>query len=90
MNKEQYQRLLALRKSEEEMFYRLIQITGRTPRELINKLPINPKRAHYLLQKWGNKYEYGVTLDLGWTINETIQDCEDAEYWKTKGSFYEE
>lgn len=70
MNKEQYKRLLNLRKSEEEMFYQLLKVTGKTPRELINELPINHKRAWYILEKWADqgKYEYGVTLDLGWLV----------------------
>lgn len=68
MTKEQYKRLLNLRKSEEEMFYFLIANTGKTPREIINTFPINHKRAWYLLEKWcrQDKYEYGVSLDLGW------------------------
>jgi hypothetical protein len=70
MNKEQYKRLLNLRKSEEEMFYQLIKLTGKKPRELINELPINHKRAWYILEKWcrQGKYDYGVTLDLGWLV----------------------
>ncbi len=86
MDKKQYKRLLQMRKSEEEMFYRLIQVTGKTPQELIEMLPINHKRAWYLLSKWADqgKYEYGVSLDLGWTLNKTIQDYEDKRKWISK------
>lgn len=68
MKYEDYQRLLNLRKSEEAMFYQLIKLSGKSPRELINELPINHKRAWYILRKWSGKgiYNYGVTLDLGW------------------------
>ncbi|MGG4434508.1 hypothetical protein AAXE64_08100 [Priestia megaterium] len=68
MNKEQYKKLLALRKSEEEMFYQLIKLTKKSPRELINILPIHHKRAWYLLEKWSDqgRYDYGVNLELGW------------------------
>ena len=68
MTKEQYKRLLQLRKSEEEMFYQLLKITKKKPRELIDELPINRKRALYILKKWSEqgKYDYGVSLDLGW------------------------
>lgn len=57
-----------MRKSEEEMFYQMIRLTGKTPRELINILPIKYKRAWYILGKWSSqgKYDYGVSLDLGW------------------------
>lgn len=73
MNKEQYQRLLTLRKSEEMMFYELVRvgkIGGLTPRDIISRMPINHKRAWYLLKKWTVKewYSYGVSLDLGWII----------------------
>lgn len=72
LTKEQYKQLLQLRKSEEAMFYELVkqgQITGdRRPRDIIESLPINNKRAHYLLEKWSDKglYDYGVAIDLGW------------------------
>ncbi|MGG0308344.1 hypothetical protein ABEY43_06980 [Priestia megaterium] len=68
MNKNEYHKLLTLRKSEEEMFYQLIKLSGKTPRELINSLPINHKRAWYILSKWSGqgKYDYGVNLELGW------------------------
>lgn len=73
MNKEKYKRLLQMRKSEEMMFYFLVKMGEKekvTPREIIKKMPINEKRAHYLLQKWSDKglYDYGVSLDLGWII----------------------
>jgi hypothetical protein len=73
MTKEQYKRLLQLRKSEEMMFYELIKIgkqTDLTPRDIINRMPINHKRAWYLLKKWCDKnlYEFGGSLDLGWII----------------------
>lgn len=70
MDKEHYQRLLTLRKSEEELFYQLLLSSELSPRELIEKLPINDKRAHYLLSKWcaRGRYDYGVALDLGWLV----------------------
>ncbi len=44
-----------------------------TPRDVINKmvetgLIQNPKQAHATLRKWSKqgKYNYGVSLDLGW------------------------
>ena len=76
MNKEEYKRLLQLRKSEEELFFYLIQLTGKTPRELINSLPINHKRAWYLLNKWDDqgRYTYGTTLDLGWITKKLPTD----------------
>lgn len=72
MNKEQYKRLLLMRKNEEEMFKALIQIYRenfkKTPRNVINEFPINHKRAWYLLDKWSKNgdYDWGVNLDLGW------------------------
>lgn len=68
MDKLQYQKLLALRRSEEELFYTLLKVTRMHPRDLINKLSINRKRAWYILSKWCAKgyYEYGISLDLGW------------------------
>lgn len=71
INKEKYHRLLNLRKSEESMFHMLLSIychqSNRllTPRELIEQLPINEKRAHYLLGKFKD-YNWGVSLDMGW------------------------
>lgn len=71
MNKEEYHRLLNLRKIQEEMLYMLIKETGKTPREIINLLSMNHKRAWYILEKWSieGKYEYGVSLDLGWLVD---------------------
>lgn len=68
MTKEQYKRLLQLRKSEEILFYELVKSSLEHPRELIRRFPIHHKRAHYLLQKWCKKgwYEYGTSLDMGW------------------------
>lgn len=70
MTKEQYKRLLQLRKSEEMMFYELVKLSGLSPRELIHRLPINHKRAEYILKKWCEKgwYEYGTSLDNGWLV----------------------
>ncbi|MEJ1517871.1 hypothetical protein R3O67_32385 [Bacillus cereus] len=70
MSKEQYKRLLQLRKSEEMMFYELVKLSGLSPRELINRIPINHKRAEYILKKWCEKgwYEYGTSLDNGWLV----------------------
>jgi hypothetical protein len=75
MNKEQYKRLLNLRKSEEVLLFEYLRIckeVGITPRKAIESLPINEKRAHYLLLKWTDKriYEFGVCLDLGWFISD--------------------
>jgi len=38
------------------------------PRAVIAALGMNPKRAHYLLDKWAERgwYDYGVCIDLGW------------------------
>lgn len=71
LNKLEYQQLLKMRKSEEELFFQLIKYSGKTPRELINSLPINHKRAWYLLEKWSgqDRYDYGTTLDLGWVYD---------------------
>ncbi|PDZ93950.1 hypothetical protein CON36_36425 [Bacillus cereus] len=70
MTKEQYKRLLQLRKSEEMMFYELVKLSGLSPRELIQRLPINHKRAAYILEKWCRNgwYEYGTSLDNGWLV----------------------
>lgn len=86
MDKEQYKRLLTLRKSEEEMFYQLIKLSDKSPRELIKMLPINHKRAWYLLDKWSqqDKYSYGVTLDLGW-----VTESRSGEVQKEVNRWYE-
>lgn len=43
---------------------------GLTPRDVINdpQLGIHHKRCWWFLQKWSRRrrYDYGVTLDLGW------------------------
>jgi hypothetical protein len=73
LNKQQYKKLLQLRKSEEMMFFELIKMgktIDLTARDIIERIPINNKRAYYLLEKWCSKgrYEYGTSLDLGWVI----------------------
>ena len=71
MNKLQYKKLLQLRKSEETMFYHLLTVYCKkdnqlkAPRQLIREMPINYKRAWYLLAKFKD-YNYGVALDMGW------------------------
>jgi len=45
---------------------------GEFPRDVIGRpgFDVPAKRAHRWLEKWvrQGKYEYGVTLDLGWPI----------------------
>lgn len=45
---------------------------GETVREVIARTDIAPKRAWYLLEKWGSRrwYDWGVTVDLGWLTDE--------------------
>jgi len=42
----------------------------RCPREAIEEMGMNWKRASYLLLKWANqgRYDYGVSLSLGWKV----------------------
>lgn len=76
MNKNEYHKLLNMRQSEERMFFALVRLFrdlhGLLPRDVINEYPINHKRAWYLLEKWSRqgKYEYGVSLDTGWIVED--------------------
>lgn len=46
-----------------------------SPRSIIERIGMNPKRAMRLLDKWSDRgwYDFGVSLDLGWMTPEGLR-----------------
>lgn len=72
-------------KSDEKQFMKevlknetLSTAKKRSIRQIIEELPINKKRANYILEKWTSNgwYDWGVSIDMGWIEKDKYKEME--------------
>lgn len=64
-------------RDDERMLWAAVQAGGK-PRYAGFDLGIPPDRIVYLCEKWSRqgKYEYGTSIDLGWTVSSVATEGE--------------
>lgn len=57
-------------KLDEQRFWKLVKEGNGTPRDIVESIGMNEKRALYLCQKWADQgiYDYGVSPLYGWVV----------------------